>query len=99
MNVLIKIYSINRYDMTNKEFEQRVNLANAALNTIYFPSQETISKLSVEAAKTNIEHSNLPEREKEILKSWQDMGYELFITHNYDKARTIYGRISQLLPH
>ena len=85
--------------MTNKEFEQRVKLANAALNTLYFPSPNNISKLSVETAKTNIEHSNLPDREKEILKAWQDLGHELFVTHNYDMARAIYGRISQLLPH
>ena len=85
--------------MTNKEFEQRARLANALLNTMYFPSPDNISKLSVEAAKTDIQHSNLPEREKEILNAWQDLGYELFITHNYDMARTIYGRISQLLQH
>ncbi len=48
--------------MTNKEFEQRVRLVNAALNTIYFPSPNNISELSVETTKTNIEHSNLSER-------------------------------------
>lgn len=83
--------------MTNKEFEQRVKLTNAATNAFFFPSPENISKLSVEAAKTNIEHSNLPDREKEILKSWQDLGYELFITRDYDMARAIYTKISGLL--
>lgn len=83
--------------MTNKEFEQRLKLTDAATNAFFFPSPENISKLSVEATKTNIEHTNLPERDKEILKAWQDLGHELFITHNYDMARAIYTKISGLL--
>ncbi len=80
-----------------EEFEQRARLANALLDTMHFPSPENISKLSVETAKTNIEQSNLTEREKEILKAWQDLGHELFITHNYDMARALYTKISGLL--
>ncbi|WP_300915822.1 hypothetical protein [Bacteroides acidifaciens] len=99
MNSLKNILPINKYDMTNKEFEQRARLANAATNAFFVPSQENISKLSVEAAKTNIEHSNLPDREKEILKAWQDLGHELFTTRNYDMARAIYAQISGLLQH
>lgn len=85
--------------MTNKEFEQRTRLANALLNTIHFPSPDNISKLSTEAAKTNIGHSNLPDREKEMLKAWLDLGHELFTTHNYDMARAIYTQITGLLQH
>lgn len=83
--------------MTNKEFEQRVKLANAAANTYFWPSAENLSKFSAEIEKTKIECSNLPEREKEILKAWQDLGHELFVTHNYDMARAIYTQISRLL--
>lgn len=83
--------------MTNKEFEQRVKLANAGANTFCFPSPENLSKFSAEIEKTKIECSNLPDREKELLKAWQDLGHELFITHNYDMARAIYTQISGLL--
>lgn len=75
--------------MTNEEIEHRTRLTNAATNAFFGPSLENISKLSVKAAKTNIEHSNLPYREKEILKAWQDLGHKLFTTHNYDMARVI----------
>lgn len=83
--------------MTNKEFEQRARLVSAATNAFFIPSPENISKLSVEATKTNIEHSKLLDREKEILKAWLDLGHELFTTQNYDMARAIYAQISGLL--
>ncbi len=82
--------------MTNKEFEQRTKLVNAAINTYFMPSYENISRISTEIEKTKIEHSNIPNREKEIIKAWQDLGHGLFTIHNYDIARIIYGKINGL---
>lgn len=83
--------------MNNKEWEQKAKLANATLNAICSPTFENVSKFATELNKTDIEHSNLSDKEKEILKAWQDLGHELFTTRNYDKARSLYGYINGLL--
>ena len=83
--------------MNNKEWEQKAKLANATLNAICSPTSENVSKFATELNKTDIELSNLPYKEKEILKAWQDLGHELFTTRNYDKARSLYEYINGLL--
>lgn len=83
--------------MDSKEFQQRSELAKAALNAMVRPTHENISKFSSELVKTDIECSKLSDREKEILKLWQDLRHELFTTLNYDKARSLYLYLDTLL--
>ena len=83
--------------MNPKEFQQRSELTKAALNAMFRPTYENVSKFSTELVKTDIECSKLSDREKEILKLWQDLRHELFTTLNYDNARFLYTQIDTLL--
>ena len=79
--------------MKPKEFQQKSELAKATINAMAWPTPENFSKFLTELDKTDIECSQLSDREKEILKLWQDLRHELFTTLNYDKARLIYTQI------
>ena len=52
--------------MNNKEWEQKAKLANATLNAICSPTSENVSKFATELNKTDIEHSNLSDKEKDF---------------------------------
>ena len=75
----------------------KAKLAKATLNAMICPTSENVYKFATELNKTDIELSNLSDIEKEILQAWQDLGHELFTTHNYNKARLLYTHINNLL--
>ena len=83
--------------MNSNEYTQKVKLAYAFHNAMFNPTSDNVSKLSTEWTKTDIECSQLPDRVKEILKIWIDLGHELFVTHNYDQARVLYSKVDFLL--
>lgn len=43
----------------------------------------------VELAELGIVWSNNTEEEKEAAKDWADLSHELFVSKDYDKARTL----------
>ena len=83
--------------MKPNEIHQKSELAKATFNALSWPTPENLSKFSTELAKTDIECSQLSDREKEVLKLWQDLRHELFTTFNYDKARILYTQIDTLI--
>ena len=72
-----------------KDIEQRTKVADAVRKYNENPTPENSSKFLVELAKLDIVWSNNTEEEKEADKNWADMSYELFISKDYDKAKTI----------
>lgn len=85
--------------MNPKELHQKSELAKATFNAMAWPTCENVSKFTTELVKTDIECSQLSDRDKEILKLWKDIGHELFFSHNYDKARLLYSQMDNLLMH
>ncbi len=85
--------------MNPKEFQQKSELAKATFNAMALPTYENVSKFTTELVKTDIEYSQLSDRDKEILKLWKDIGHELFSSHNYDKVRLLYTQLDNLLMH
>ena len=73
----------------DKDFEQRVKVADAVKKYNENPRPENSSKSLVELAKLGIVRSNNTEEEKEAAKDWADLSYELFVSKDYDKARTL----------
>ena len=73
----------------DKDFEQRVKVADAVKKYNENPTPENSSKFLVELAKLGIVWSNNTEEEKEATKDWADFSYELFVSKDYNKARTL----------
>ena len=73
----------------DKDFEQRVKVADAVKKYNENPTPENSSKFLVELAKLGIVRSNNTEEEKEAAKDWADLSYELFVSKDYDKTRTL----------
>ncbi len=71
------------------DIEQRAKFADAVKKYNENPTPENSSKFLVELAKLGIVWSNNTEGEKEIAKDWADLSYELFVSKDYDKARTL----------
>ncbi len=72
-----------------KDLEQRTKVADAVRKYNENPTPENSSKFLVELAKLGIVRSNNTEEEKEVAKDWADLSYELFVSKDYDKAKTI----------
>lgn len=72
-----------------KDLEQRTKVADAVRKYNENPTPENSSKFLVELAKLGIVRSNNTEEEKEVAKDWADLSYELFVSKDYDKARTL----------
>ena len=72
-----------------KDIEQRTKVADAVRKYNDNPTPENSSKFLVELTKLDIVWSNNTEEEKEVAKDWADLSYELFISKDYDKAKTI----------
>ncbi len=73
----------------NKDLEQRAKVAHAVRKYNENPTPENSSKFLVEFAKLGIVWSNNTEEEKEVAKDWADLSYELFVSKDYGKARTL----------
>lgn len=72
-----------------KDIEQRTKVAAAVRKCSENPTPENSSKLLIELAKLDIVWSNNTEEEKEAAKDWADLSYELFVSKDYEKAKTI----------
>lgn len=72
-----------------KDIEQRTKVADAVRKCSENPTPENSSKLLIELTKLDIVWSNNTEEEKEAAKDWADLSYELFVSQDYDKAKTI----------
>lgn len=72
-----------------KDIEQRAKVADAVKKYNENPTPENSSKFLVELAKLGIVWSNNTEEDKEVAKDWADLSYELFVSKDYDKARTL----------
>ncbi len=72
-----------------KDIEQRRKVAAAFRKCSENPTPENSSKLLIELTKLDIVWSNNTEEEKEVAKDWADLSYELFVSKDYDKAKTI----------
>lgn len=77
----------------DKNFEQHVRVADAVKKYHENPTPENSSKFLVEFAKLGIVWSNNTEEEKEAAKDWADLSYELLVSKDYDKARTLLVRL------
>lgn len=73
----------------DKDFEQRIKVADAVQKCNENPTPENSSKFLVELAKLGIVWSNNTEEEKEAAKDWADLSYEVLVSKNYDKARVL----------
>ncbi len=73
----------------DKDFEQRIKVADAVQKYNENPTPENSSKFLVEFAKLGIVWSNNTEEEKEVAKDWADLSYELFVSKNYNKAKIL----------
>lgn len=73
----------------DKDFEQRIKVADAVQKYNENPTPENSSKILVEFAKLGIVWSNNTEEEKEVAKDWADLSYELFVSKNYNKAKIL----------
>lgn len=73
----------------DKDFEQRVKVADAVRKYNENPTPENSSKFLVELAKLGIVWSNNTEEEKEAAKDWADLSYELFVSKDYKKAESL----------
>ncbi len=76
-----------------KDLEQRTKVADAVRKYNENPTPENSSKFLVELAKLGIVRSNNTEEEKEVAKDWADLSYELFVSKDYDKAKTILNKL------
>ena len=83
--------------MNNNKVVKKAELANATFNAMFNPNPENFSKFSTELQKNNIECSKLPDKTKQILKIWKDLGHELLGTNNYDRAKLLYSQMDRLL--
>lgn len=77
----------------DKDFEQRVKVADAVKKYNENPTPENSSKFLVELTKLGIVWSNNTEKEKEVAKDWADLSYELFESKDYDKARLLLAKL------
>ena len=77
----------------NKNLEQRVKVADAVRKYDENPTPENLSKFLVELAKIGIVWSNNTEEEKEAAKDWTDLGFELFVSKDYKKAKSIVAKL------
>ena len=73
----------------DKDFEQRVKVADAVKKYNENPTPENSSKFLVELAKLGIVRSNNTEEEKEAAKDWADLSFKLFVSKDYDKTRAL----------
>ena len=73
----------------DKDFEQRVKVADAVKKYNENPTPENSSKFLVELAKLGIVWSNNTEEEKEAAKDWADLSFKLFVSKDYDKTRAL----------
>lgn len=73
----------------DKDFEQRVKVADAVKKYNENPTPENSSKFLVELAKLGIVWSDNTEEEKEAAKDWADLSYELFVSKDYKKAESL----------
>lgn len=76
-----------------KDIEQRTKVADAVRKCSENPTPENSSKLLIELTKLDIVWSNNTEEEKEAAKDWADLSYELFVSKDYDKAKTILSKL------
>lgn len=76
-----------------KDIEQRTKVADAARKCSENPTPENSSKLLIELTKLDIVWSNNTDEEKEVAKDWADLSYELFVSKDYDKAKTILSKL------
>ena len=73
----------------NRDLEQIAKVADAVRKYSENPTPENLSKFLVEFVKLDIVWSNNTEEEKEVAKDWTDLSYELFVSKDYDKVRTL----------
>ena len=73
----------------DRDFEQRVKVADAVKKYNENPTPENSSKFLVELAKLGIVWSNNTEEEKEAAKDWADLSFKLFVSKDYDKTRAL----------
>ncbi|MBD5315414.1 MAG: hypothetical protein HDS08_04550 [Bacteroides sp.] len=82
-----------KMNQTDKDFEQRIKVADAVQKYNENPTPENSSKFLVELAKLGIVWSNNTEEEKEAAKDWADLSYELFVSKDYKKAEYLVGKL------
>lgn len=80
-------------NQTDKDFEQRVKVADAVQKYNENPTPENLSKFLAELTKLGIVWSNNTEEEKELAKDWVDLSYELFVSKDYKKAECLAGKL------
>ena len=77
----------------DKDFEQRVKVADAVKKYNENPTPENLSKFLAELTKLGIVWSNNTEEEKELAKDWVDLSYELFVSKDYKKSEYLVGKL------
>ena len=80
-------------NQTDKDFEQRVKVADAVQKYNENPTPENLSKFLAELTKLGIVWSNNTEEEKELAKDWVDLSYELFVSKDYKKSEYLVGKL------
>lgn len=76
-------------NQTDKDFEQRIKVADAVQKYNENPLPENSSKFLAELTKLGIIWSNYTEEEKDLAKDWVDLSYELFVSKDYKKAESL----------
>ena len=84
-------------NQTDKDFEQRIKVADAVQKYNENPTPENSSKFLAELTKLGIVWSNNTEEEKELAKDWVDLSYELFVSKDYKKAESILVKLGLLI--
>lgn len=77
----------------DKDFEQRVKVADAVKKYNENATPENLSKFLAELTKLGIVWSNNTEEEKELAKDWVDLSYELFVSKDYKKSEYLVGKL------
>ena len=57
-------------------------------NMLVAISQQNHDKVTIESLKDAIAQSNMPSENKEVFKSYIDLGYDFFEERNHDKAKS-----------
>ena len=57
-------------------------------NILVAISQQNHGKVTIESLKDAIDQSNMPSENKDVFKSYIDLGYDFFEERNHDKAKS-----------
>ena len=57
-------------------------------NMLVAISQQNHGKVTIESLKDAIDHSNMSSENKDVFKSYIDLGYDFFEERNHDKAKS-----------